>query len=503
MKLLSHIVRPFLFVASRGKRQILPPLKNDILTISATELAEKIRKRQISSQTVCQAFIDRIKEVNPILNAVSEERFDQAFLDAKDVDEFLSSTTLTEKELKETKPLLGLPFTVKETCSLKGMELSVGSLSLLGTKAQEDGTAVTRMKSGGAIPLLISNTPELCFSSGSESKTKGKINNPYNTTYTSGGSSSGEGALLGSGASIVGIGSDVGGSIRIPACFCGVFGHKPTANTVNTKGHFPKVSDDLTIKSFSVIGPLVRYAKDLKLVLKVLVEPEYMPKLKLDEEVDFTQIEIAFMEDFNNAALPGTDPDIKLAIETATNYLKENCGSTITNEKIDNLADSISISTYMLLSGEKTVAAFEHPTPFLEFLKSYFGSSDFSTQFSYSLFQTNVLTSLIHHDSSELLNMREKIWNFFGDKRILLFPTSYSSAKKHVDFFFNSIDVAYTIFANACGLPATNIPCGLDRNGMPIGIQVIAAPYQDRICLAVAEKLEKCFGGWVPPSSCG
>lgn len=127
----------------------------------------------------------------------------------------------------------------------------------------------------------------------------------------------------------------------------------------------------------------------------------------------------------------------------------------------------------------------------MEFLKSYFGSSDFSTQFSYSLFQTNVLTSLIHHDSSELLNMREKIWvnkfkkkyltchnfwcyfqNFFGDKRILLFPTSYSSAKKHVDFFFNSIDVAYTIFANACGLPATNIPCGLDRNGMAIGIQV-------------------------------
>ncbi|CAG9861147.1 unnamed protein product [Phyllotreta striolata] len=498
VKISSKLLGPVIRFAAKGKKQVLPPIANDIIKISATDLAEKIRKREISTLQICKAYIARISEVNPFLNAITEERFYDALKEAQEIDDFLSTTKMTSEQLAETKPLLGIPITVKESCSVKGMELSVGNLALSGTKASEDGAAVARLRSKGAIPLLVSTTPEFCFSTVSENKTRGKTNNPYDTTCTTGGSSSGEGALVGSGASIVGIGSDLGGSVRIPAGLCGVFGHKATGGVASSDGHFPATAEET--KYFSAIGPLVRYAKDLKLVMNALVEPQHVSKLKLNQQVDLNDIEIAIMEDMNHSSYPETDPEIKAALQKAAMYLQKKFGSKIVNDKIEGLTEVTNIASYTIIASEKGEEALNHPAPLWEFIKGLFGSSDFSTPFACTLFQTRVLALLLDYKPNELIAVREKIWKFFGNNRILLIPTSFSSAKKHEEYLFSSLDIAYTVFANSCGLPATTVPCGLNKKKMPFGIQVIAGPYQDRICLAVAEELEKCFGGWTPPS---
>lgn len=169
---------------------------------------------QISSYEVVLFYINRIKEVNPILNAIADEQFSQALEDAKKVDEFLQSTKLSETELEKSKPLLGVPVTIKESCSLAGMQvllmqsslfyneakclfilgcsLSGESLTRVGIKASEDGEAVARLKAAGAIPLAVTNTPEFCMALETCNLLTGTTNNPYDTNRNSGGSSGGE-----------------------------------------------------------------------------------------------------------------------------------------------------------------------------------------------------------------------------------------------------------------------------------------------------------------------
>lgn len=183
---------PFYFMLSLQRTKTLPPITDEVLLQSASTLAKKIRKRQLSSEDAVQAYIARIKEVNPYLNAVVEDRFEDAVRDAQEVDRLVTSHCKAEQEIEKETPLLGVPLTVKECCSVKGMSHCVGSLSRRGIKADKDSEAVELMRKAGAIPLLVSNTPELCLSWETTNLVTGKTLNPYNFLRTSGGSSGGE-----------------------------------------------------------------------------------------------------------------------------------------------------------------------------------------------------------------------------------------------------------------------------------------------------------------------
>lgn len=216
-----------------------------------------------------------------------EERFEDALEDARKADKICSSTPYIY--LLQNYPLLGVPFTVKESCSLKPLSKCVGSVPRANIKSVKDGEAVGYLKSAGAIPLLISTTPELCLNWETNTHVNGCTKNSYDFKRTPGGSSGGEGALIGAGASLFGVGSDVAGSIRVPALFNGIFGHKPTAKVISLNGHIPESTPE--IDNYLVIGPMARYAKDLPILVHIMAGSN-AGKLRLTEPINTRDIKV-------------------------------------------------------------------------------------------------------------------------------------------------------------------------------------------------------------------
>ena len=181
------------------------------------------------------------RDVNSTLNCVVDQRFEEALREAGDVDLRLAALSEAEKcQLFREKPFLGIPFTTKDWFSVRGLSWSSGLLARKDVKGETDAPVVAAMKEAGGIMLAVTNVSELCMWMESNNKVYGRTSNPYHTGKTVGGSSGGEGCVLSAGGSPWGIGSDVGGSIRIPAFFNGIFGHKPSAGIVDNSGHVPQ-----------------------------------------------------------------------------------------------------------------------------------------------------------------------------------------------------------------------------------------------------------------------
>lgn len=282
VRLLLDFITDLLFcLIYFGQAEKVSPVTDPLLLEPATALVKKIIKQQLKSADVVEAYILRIKEVQRLLNAVTDNRFTDALKDAKNVDELVRSQKYSENELQEKFPFLGIPFTIKESIGVKDMLNTAGLYANKGTRALEDADSVTLMRKAGGIPLAVTNVSELCRAWETNNKIYGRTLNPYNTTRIVGGSSGGEAALLASGGSLIGIGSDIGGSIRMPAFFTGIFGHKTSKHVISTKGMVPE--NDGLFDDYLSVGPLCRYAIDLLPMLKVLSEGSN--KLTLHENV--------------------------------------------------------------------------------------------------------------------------------------------------------------------------------------------------------------------------
>lgn len=255
-----------------------------------------------------------------------------------------------------------MPFTVKESISVKGMSHVGGSTPRIGTKATKDAEVVERLKSAGAIPLLVSSTPEYCLSWECCTNVNGRALNPYDSRRTPGGSSGGEGALNGAGASVFGIGSDIAGSIRVPGMFNGVFGHKPTAGIVSLDGHFPS-STDKNFNKYLTIGPMCRYAKDLPTLTQLIVDEKFHPMLQLDQPLHTNDIKIYYLTSAGFSwCLWNVDHSIQRKMLEAVSHFKSNgvyCEQPDFGDMTETL--EISVSTFFamedipdLLSNSKT-----------------------------------------------------------------------------------------------------------------------------------------------------
>ncbi|KAK6031420.1 aspartyl/glutamyl-tRNA amidotransferase subunit A domain protein, partial [Ostertagia ostertagi] len=202
---------------------------DSLLMISATQAVQKIINREISSQELVEAYIHRIEQVNPIINAVVVKNFDEARAKAREIDALLVDATDNElTELINSKPLLGVPFTMKDAMMVDGYVITCGIFNRKADRCNQTAEVVERMRAAGGILLAISNVPEVCMWVETSNTIYGRTSNPYDARRMAGGSSGGEGALLGAAASVIGVGSDIGGSIRMPAFFNGVFGMKTT-----------------------------------------------------------------------------------------------------------------------------------------------------------------------------------------------------------------------------------------------------------------------------------
>ncbi|KAG5260740.1 hypothetical protein AALO_G00295940 [Alosa alosa] len=237
--------------------------------------------------------------------------FSAALQEAAQVDRLIEEETEGgEEALAERLPLLGVPLSVKESFAVQGMPNSAGLVSRAKLLASVDAPVVSYLKRAGAIPLGVTNTPELCMWSESHNRLYGLTRNPYSLDRTAGGSSGGEGSLLGGGASVFGVGSDIGGSIRMPCYFNGIFGHKGTPHVVSNEGQLPPCSGQQ--EDLQCTGPMCRYAEDLLPILKIMAGPN-THKLSLSEPVDLKKLR--FFSVPHDGGSPYTSPVDKQLIQ--------------------------------------------------------------------------------------------------------------------------------------------------------------------------------------------
>lgn len=493
---------------NEGKSEPLPTIKNSLLLQPAQKLALWIRNQQIKSEDVVTAYIDRIKQINPIVNAVVDNRFDKAIEEAKNVDNQIASGTKTVEEIAEETPFLGVPFTVKDNFQVTGLRQTVGLVSRKNAVSKENAAVVDLMEKAGAIPLGVTNLSELCTWWESSNCVYGRTRNPYDTTRIVGGSSGGEGCILGAAGSVVGIGSDVGGSIRMPAFFNGVFGHKPSMGVVSNVGQKPDLSDEL--QSYLVTGPMCRYASDLIPMFQVLAGPN-AHKLKLDQKVNFKNIKIYYMEDDGGFPLVSrVHPELRRAQRQVLLYLERTYGLKTKKVHFPSMVRALEMWSYLMLGLHKRSFCEEMTNGkgafkiLLELAKWPLGLSSHTLPALMVGFFECLGIGKNQYMNEYMAQTRTKLQQSFeemlGDDGIFLYPSHPTPAPYHNQPLFQPANFVYAAVFNVLGLPVTQCPLGLGTEGLPLGIQVAASLYNDHLCLAMANELEKGFGGWVPPS---
>ena len=273
-----------------------------LLFQSAANLAQLIRSKEISSEELVRAHLDRIQEINPKLNAVLKLRAEEAIREARGADAAVAAGQTNGR------PFLGVPMTVKDSFAVKGTVTTSGTLGRVSHFPDKDAASVAFMRAAGAIVLGKTNVPELCLAFESDNLIYGRTNNPYDVSRTSGGSSGGEAAIVAACGSPFGLGSDAGGSVRLPAHFCGIAALKPTSGRLPKTGHFMPPGG--TLDRLWQVGPMARFVEDLALALPVLAQPDYedasfVPMaIRPPETVDLAKLHIASYTD--NGIVPPT-----------------------------------------------------------------------------------------------------------------------------------------------------------------------------------------------------
>ncbi|KAJ8977273.1 hypothetical protein NQ317_006801 [Molorchus minor] len=374
--------------------------------------------------------------------------------------------------------------------------------------ASEDAKAIACLRNAGAIPIALTNVSELCMWWESANNVHGRTSNPYNTNHIVGGSSGGEGCAQASAISAFGIGSDIGGSIRMPAFFNGVFGHKPSPKIVSNHGQYPQPITEEQNR-FLGIGPLCRRAEDLLPILKVLTSNP--ASLRLDEKVDVKKLRWFYQESDGGSLIASpVAPEIRELFSKIAQHLDKAYNIKATKVALPRFLESgpmwfANMKSPDGPSFQEQLANLEGSiNPWLELLKWTVRMSDHTF--------IGLMTCMIEnagvkygdekyqHMVKERNILRRELLDMLGDDGIFLYPTHPTSAPFHNEPLIKPLNFSYTAVINVLGLPATNCPMGLDKTGLPIGIQVVAAEGNDRLCLAVARELEKAFGGWVPPA---
>uniref|UniRef100_A0A1B0DF22 Uncharacterized protein n=1 Tax=Phlebotomus papatasi TaxID=29031 RepID=A0A1B0DF22_PHLPP len=502
--ILSWFVIPYSWMKTlRISRQKIPPMSTNILEIPAVDLAQMIRTRQIKSEHVVKAYIDRCRQVNHLLNAIVQDRFDEALLEARAVDDFLSSTTKSVEDIERETPLLGVPVTVKESIGLCGMSNQAGLRYENRRIAKEDAPSVAQVRKNGAIFLLVSNTPELCMFWETFNKVTGQTKNPYDLKRTPGGSSGGEASLLGAGATLLSLTSDIGGSARLPAMFTGVFGHKPTPFLVSPYGHVP-TSGDPRWGDYFTIAPMTRYAVDLPLLLKCMRNPEG-PPVDIDKAVDVKKINYYYMDNDGPSGLtrPLTSDMQEAVIRVARHFNAQKVHIDLLKWSFD-----ISISQLLRIKDIETIynQSWEDEKSknlSTEWIKYLFGCSNHIFSSVLIGYLQKFVKSLPDRRHKQLEDIANELKNHFvqllGTNGVFIYPCFPTSAPQHYRIFHKLLDTSYMMVFNTIGLPVTSAMVGMDKDNLPIGVQIVASPQQDHLCLAVAKELERAFGGWKKP----
>ena len=477
--------------------------QGEILSASGVALAQAIRDRRVTSRVVVQAHIDRARRVNPGLNAIVRDRYDAALREATEADE---KTTSVHRD--DLPPLHGVPCTIKEAFAFEGMPNSAGLWARRDIVATEDATVVRRMRAAGAIPLGVTNISELCMWFESQNKVWGRTNNAYDAGRTAGGSSGGEGAIVGAGASPIGVGSDVGGSIRMPSFFNGVFGHKATGGIVPSTGSHPPAHND--VQRFVVCGPIVRRAEDLMPVLRIMAGPDGVEERCVSSDLgDPSAVDIRALTVFSVEKGPGSVQRVLLDAQRRAADALAARGAKIERRTIPALSRSFEIWSAMMDEGRGDQSSFRELMaaggpfdPWRELARLPFKTSRFTLP-GLLLALTEELPALWPSRMRRILalgkDLSAELADVLGDRGVMLFPSFPRVAPRHITPLLAPFQFAYTAIFNVMEMPSTQVPLGLDSSGLPLGVQVAAPRGRDHLSIAVAMALETAFGGWQSP----
>jgi fatty acid amide hydrolase 2 len=467
---------------------------------SATSLARSIRAGEISSREVVDAHIALLEQVNPRINAVVVPRLEAAREEASAADARIARADPAE----ELPPLLGVPCTIKESIAVAGMPNCAGLVARRELRAESTAPAAQRLIDAGAIPIGLTNTSELTMWIESHNHVYGRTRNAYDPKRIAGGSSGGEGAAVGAGLAPIGLGSDIGGSIRLPAFFNGVFGHKATAGLVPNSGQFPVTHGEAG--RMLAVGPLSRRGEDLMPALRVLAGADPGDPLSRDAplgdpaEVSLAGMPVALID---GRLIPPVSKELREACENAAGAL-EDAGATVRRVPLRRLrtalepylatlADGAGTTTLQILSAEgvqiraRDLLSRRVPhtiaTRLLIAAESTFGR----------LPQGRTRRAVKAGE-----RLAREVEELVGEG-VLLHPPFGRPAPRHGMTVGRPWKILHAAVFNLAGLPATETPLGLGRRGLPLGVQVVAGRDRDHVSIAVALELERRLGGWVPP----
>ncbi len=479
----------------------------DPLTSSALRLARAIRDGELSSREVVDAHIARIEQVNPRLNAVVHDRFESARAEADAADR--------ERAVRgpgDLPPLHGVPCTIKENFAVEGMPNSSGLVARKHLRATADATCVARLRRAGAIPLGVTNVSELCMWLEANNRVYGRTGNAYAPNRIAGGSSGGEGSIVGAAGSPFGLGSDVAGSIRLPAFFNGVFGHKPTGGLVPGSGQFPNARG--AGLRYLTTGPLCRRAEDLMPLLRVLAGPDGVDAgcrplpLRDPGAVSIAGLRVL---DVRGNGLSRVAPELLAAQARAADWLAER-GADVATARFPALRRSFEVWAGMMSEAE-TRGGFRQdmqrpslPALLAQLALWSIGRSPHTFP-ALALGLVEDVGSLVPGAAARATNhgraLRAELLDALGESGVMLYPSFARPAPRHrwpaVNILGYSLASAYTSIFNALELPVTQVPLGLGRQGVPLGVQVVSGPGNDHLTIAVALELERGFGGWTEP----
>ncbi|CCD92638.1 putative amidase [Bradyrhizobium sp. ORS 375] len=475
---------------------------------NAVETAKALAHREISSVELTQLAIDRITRHDDKINAVCVRDFDRALQAARGADERLARG--------ERGPLLGLPLTVKESFNVAGLATTWGFPQQKNFLAAEDALTVTRVKDAGGVVLGKTNVPIGLGDWQSYNDIYGTTNNPYHLGRTPGGSSGGSAAALAAGYGALSLGSDIGGSLRVPAFHCGVTAHKPTYGLVPTRGHTPPPFPPLPNEAdLAVVGPMARSAADLSLLLDVMAGPDpieagqayrlELPPPRHTRLQDYRVLVVA-----SDPLLP-TDTAVRGAIERlAADLTKAGVNVSRASPLLPDFAGSSRLYMRLLLG---FLGATMPPDV-------HAGAVQAAAQLpkeAASLAAERLRgIALSHRDwvqaSNARFGLRAQWRGLFTQFDAVICPIMPTPAFPHdhspdqtqrrisidgVEHDYND-QLAWPGVATLPGLPATAIPLGL-ADGLPVGVQIVGPFLEDRTPLKLAELIEREFGGFTPP----
>jgi amidase len=456
----------------------------DLLDGKISDIANAIKTRQITSVELTKKFLDRIEQVNGPLNAAINIQADVALKYAAEADARL--------EAGETPgPLHGVPMTIKDSLDTKDMVTTWGTTGRKDYRPGRDATAVARLRDAGAILLAKTNTPEFTLSFKTDNLLFGATRNPFDLNRTPGGSSGGAAALIASGASLFDVGTDTGGSIRLPAHFCGIAGIKPTTGRVPCTGNALPSSG--LIARLSQPGPMARCAEDLELLLNIMMGPDLLDSYALpgnpvnSSQVDLKQLRFGYFSD-NGVKSPMAE--IQAAIKSVVELLAEEGFKASETRPSGIEMTSFILSRVFSADGGEMIEALLEDCRTTEISSALAGMDE------------NSLPKIDQKEFAQVINLwdnyRSSMLSIFRDFDVLLCPVNGQTAIP-LDQEEDMADYTYTSAFNLTGWPAAVVQVGRDHLGLPIGIQVVAAPFREDRCLAVARWLEEKIGALAPP----